>query len=296
MPGVSRKVPVWLPILVILIAMCSIQSGAALAKSLFPVVGAPAVTALRLALGTLILVCVFKPWRLHFTHEQRLPLLFYGLSLGAMNFLFYLSIQRIPLGVAVALEFTGPLAVALFGSRRPIDFVWVLLAVLGLWFLLPLGQSIAHVDLTGAALALGAGACWAVYIITGQRAGEEHGPATVAMGSVIAALVFVPIGAYQAGEALWQWSILLPGIGIAVLSTALPYSLEMIALTRMPTRTFGTLMSMEPAMAAVSGMIFLGETLTGTQTLALFAIMVASMGSALTLKGDSKIENITINE
>jgi len=276
--------------------MCSIQSGAALAKSLFPLVGAPGVTALRLALGTLILVCIFKPWRLRFTREQRLPLLFYGLSLGAMNYLFYLSIQRIPLGVAVALEFTGPLAVALLGSRRAVDFVWVALAVLGLWFLLPLGQSIAHVDLTGAALALGAGACWAVYIITGQRAGEEHGPATVAMGSLIAAVVFVPIGAFQAGDVLWQWSILPLGLGIAILSTALPYSLEMIALTRLPTRTFGTLMSMEPALAAVSGMLFLNETLTGTQTLALLAIMAASMGSTLTLRRESKIEKVDISE
>jgi inner membrane transporter RhtA len=213
-----------------------------------------------------------------------------------MNYLFYLSIQRIPLGVAVALEFTGPLAVALFGSRRPIDFVWVALAVLGLWFLLPLGQNIAHVDLIGAALALGAGACWAVYIITGQRAGEEHGPATVAMGSLIAALVFVPIGAFQAGEVLLQWSILPLGLGIAILSTALPYSLEMIALTRLPTRTFGTLMSMEPALAAVSGMLFLGETLTGTQSLALLAIMAASMGSTLTIRRESKIEEVDINE
>ncbi|MGL4725879.1 MAG: threonine/homoserine exporter RhtA [Scandinavium sp.] len=296
MPGSSRKMPVWLPIVVILIAMCSIQSGAALAKSLFPLVGAPGVTALRLALGTLILVCVFKPWRLRFTAEQRVPLLLYGLSLGAMNYLFYLSIQRIPLGVAVALEFTGPLAVALFGSRRPVDFLWVALAVLGLWFLLPLGQNIAHVDLTGAALALGAGTCWAVYILTGQRAGEEHGPATVAMGSLIAAVVFVPIGALQAGDVLWQWSILPLGLGIAILSTALPYSLEMIALTRLPTRTFGTLMSLEPALAAVSGMIFLGETLTGTQTLALLAIIAASMGSTLTLRRESKIEEVVFKE
>ncbi len=139
MPGSTRKLPVWLPILVLLIAMSSIQSGASLAKSLFPLVGAPGVTALRLALGTLILIAIFKPWRLRFAKEQRLPLLFYGLSLGGMNYLFYLSIQTVPLGIAVALEFTGPLAVALFSSRRPVDFIWVVLAVLGLWFLLPLG-------------------------------------------------------------------------------------------------------------------------------------------------------------
>lgn len=295
MPGMSRKAPVWLPIVVILIAMLSIQSGASLAKSLFPLVGAPGVTALRVALGTLILVVIFKPWRLRFKKEQRLPLLFYGLSLGGMNYLFYLSIQTVPLGIAVALEFTGPLAVALFSSRRPVDFVWVVLAVLGLWFLLPLGQNISHVDLTGAALALGAGACWAVYILTGQRAGEEHGPATVALGSLIAAIIFVPIGMAQATESIWQWSILPIGLAVAVLSTALPYSLEMIALTRLPTRIFGTLMSMEPALAALSGMVFLGESLTFTQTLALCSIIAASMGSTLTMRPETKIKKIDVN-
>ncbi|AOP94838.1 threonine/homoserine exporter RhtA [Enterobacter roggenkampii] len=295
MPGLSRTSSVWLPVAVILIAMLSIQSGASLAKSLFPLVGAPGVTALRIVLGTAILVVIFKPWRLRFKKEQRIPLLFYGLSLGAMNYLFYLSIQTIPLGIAVALEFTGPLAVALFSSRRPVDFIWVVLAVLGLWFLLPLGQSVSEIDLTGAALALGAGACWAVYILTGQRAGEEHGPATVALGSLIAAIVFVPIGMAQATESIWQWSVMPIGLAVAILSTALPYSLEMIALTRLPTRIFGTLMSMEPALAAISGMVFLGETLTLTQTLALCSIIAASMGSTLTMRPEPKVEKVDIN-
>lgn len=295
MPGLSRSSSVWLPVVVILIAMLSIQSGASLAKSLFPLVGAPGVTALRIALGTAILVVIFKPWRLRFKKEQRLPLLFYGLSLGAMNYMFYLSIQTIPLGIAVALEFTGPLAVALFSSRRPVDFIWVILAVLGLWFLLPLGQSVSEIDLTGAALALGAGACWAIYILTGQRAGEEHGPATVAIGSLIAAIIFVPVGMAQATESIWQWLVMPIGLAVAILSTALPYSLEMIALTRLPTRIFGTLMSMEPALAALSGMVFLGETLTFTQTLALCSIIAASMGSTLTMRPEPKVEKIDLN-
>ncbi|MCR6729321.1 threonine/homoserine exporter RhtA [Enterobacter cloacae] len=295
MPGLSRRSSVWMPVAVILIAMLSIQSGASLAKSLFPLVGAPGVTALRIALGTLILVVIFKPWRLRVKKEQRLPLLFYGLALGAMNYMFYLSIQTIPLGIAVALEFTGPLAVALFASRRPVDFIWVILAVLGLWFLLPLGQSVSEIDLKGAALALGAGACWAVYILTGQRAGEEHGPATVALGSLIAAIIFVPLGMAQATESIWQWSVMPIGLAVAILSTALPYSLEMIALTRLPTRIFGTLMSMEPALAAISGMVFLGETLTFTQTLALCSIIAASMGSTLTMRPESKVEKIDIS-
>ncbi len=295
MPTLSRKTPLWLPVVVLIIAMASIQSGASLAKSLFPLVGAPGVTALRLALGTLILAVVFKPWRLRFTRSQRMPLLIYGLALGAMNYLFYLSIRTVPLGIAVALEFTGPLAVALFGSRRPVDFLWVILAVLGLWFLLPLGQDVTHVDPLGAACALGAGACWAVYIIAGQKAGAEHGPATVALGSFIAAIVFVPIGAVAAGDALWHWSVLPLGLGIAVLSTALPYSLEMTALTRLPTRTFGTLMSMEPALAAFSGMLFLGETLTLVQWLALLSIIIASIGSTLTLRRETQIKSLDID-
>ncbi|EKM5720162.1 threonine/homoserine exporter RhtA [Enterobacter cloacae] len=294
MPGISRTSSVWMPVAVILIAMLSIQSGASLAKSLFPLVGAPGVTALRIALGTLILVVIFKPWRLRVKKEQRLPLLFYGLALGAMNYMFYLSIQTIPLGIAVALEFTGPLAVALFSSRRPVDFIWVVLAVVGLWFLLPLGQSVSEIDLTGAALALGAGACWAVYILTGQRAGEEHGPATVALGSLIAAIIFVPLGMAQATDSIWQWSVMPVGFAVAILSTALPYSLEMIALTRLPTRIFGTLMSMEPALAAISGMVFLGETLTFTQTLALCSIIAASMGSTLTMRPEPKVEKVDI--
>ncbi|MFO6485064.1 threonine/homoserine exporter RhtA [Escherichia coli] len=294
MPGSLRKMPVWLPIIILLVAMASIQGGASLAKSLFPLVGAPGVTALRLALGTLILIAFFKPWRLRFAKEQRLPLLFYGVSLGGMNYLFYLSIQTVPLGIAVALEFTGPLAVALFSSRRPVDLVWVC------WRFLVCGSCYRwarrfHVDLTGCALALGAGACWAIYILSGQRAGAEHGPATVAIGSLIAALIFVPIGALQAGEALWHWSVIPLGLAVAILSTALPYSLEMIALTRLPTRTFGTLMSMEPALAAVSGMIFLGETLTPIQLLALGAIIAASMGSTLTVRKESKIKEFNIN-
>ncbi|WP_110812161.1 threonine/homoserine exporter RhtA [Cronobacter sakazakii] len=295
MPTLPRKTPLWLPVIVLIVAMASIQSGASLAKSLFPVVGAPGVTALRLALGTLILAVVFKPWRLRFTRSQRMPLLIYGLALGAMNYLFYLSIRTVPLGIAVALEFTGPLAVALFGSRRPVDFLWVALAVLGLWFLLPLGQDVTHVDPLGAACALGAGVCWAIYIIAGQKAGAEHGPAAVALGSLIAAIVFVPIGAAAAGEALWHWSVLPAGIGIAILSTALPYSLEMTALTRLPTRTFGTLMSMEPALAAFTGMIFLGETLTLVQWLALLSIIIASVGSTLTLRRETQIKSLDID-
>jgi len=278
------KNAVWLPVLVLLIAMTSIQGGAALAKTLFPTVGAPGITALRLGLGTVILCVIFKPWRLRFNRQQILPLVIYGLALGGMNYSFYLSIRTVPLGIAVALEFTGPLVLALAGSRRPLDFLWVGLAVLGRFFLLPIGHSIDSIDPLGAIYALTAGALWAVYILAGKRAGSQHGPATVAAGSLIGALVFVPLGLAYANPGIWTLSLIPIGLAIAVLSSALPYSLEMVALTRLPARTFGTLMSLEPAMAAISGMLFLGEVLTLVQWLALLAIITASAGSTLTMR------------
>ncbi|CAI2134668.1 Inner membrane transporter rhtA [Serratia ficaria] len=273
--------------------MVSIQGGASLAKSLFPLVGAEGITTLRLGIGTLILFVIFRPWRMRFAAGSRLPLLIYGLALGSMNYLFYLSLRTVPLGIAVALEFTGPLAVAMFSSRRPIDFLWVALAIVGLWFLLPLGHGVASIDPFGAACALGAGACWAVYIIFGQKAGGDHGPGTVAVGSLIAALVFCPIGAWQTGSALLNVDILPVALAVAILSTALPYSLEIIALPKIPARTFGTLMSLEPAMAAFSGMLFLNEHLTGVQWLALAAIIAASMGSTLTIRPKPQIEKLS---
>lgn len=269
---------------VLLVAMLSLQGGASLAKSLFPAVGATGITALRLGLGTLMLCLIFKPWRLRVTREQRVPLLLYGLALGCMNFMFYLSLRTVPLGVAVALEFTGPLTLALLGTRRLLDFIWVVLAVTGLWFLLPFGDNMQAIDPLGAALAVGAGACWALYILSGQRAGAEHGPATVALGSLIASVIFVPTGLVFAEPGIWHWGVIPVALLVALLSSAIPYSLEMVALTRLPARIFGTLMSLEPAVAALSGILFLGETLTWQQSLGLLAIIAASAGATLTLK------------
>lgn len=151
----ALKNSVFLPVLLIIIAMLSIQTGAAMAKMVFPLIGASGMTALRLAIGALILLVVFRPWRLRFGSD-RLSLLVYGITLGGMNYLFYLALRTVPLGIVVALEFTGPLAVAILASRRLLDFMWVLLAAAGLWLLLPLGQHIDNVDLTGAAFAVGA--------------------------------------------------------------------------------------------------------------------------------------------
>lgn len=277
----SNIAPLLFPLGLLIIAMISIQSGASLAKSLFPVVGAQGTTALRLIFASLILLLVLRPWRARLTARSLRTVMLYGISLGSMNMLFYMSLQTVPLGIAVALEFTGPLAVALWASRKLIDFLWVALAVIGLLLLIPIGESSTSIDLVGAGYALGAGACWAAYIVFGQKAGADNGIQTAALGVTIAALFIAPIGVVHAGTALLDVSLIPAALGVAVLSTALPYSLEMVALTRMSARTFGTLASLEPVFAALSGLIFLHEDLSLTQWLAIGAIIVASIGATL---------------
>jgi inner membrane transporter RhtA len=269
------------PIGLLLIAMASIQTGASLAKSLFPIVGAQGTTTLRLVFASVILLLTLRPWRARLTARSLRTVFIYGIALGGMNFLFYMSLRSVPLGVAVALEFTGPLAVALYASRKAIDFVWIALVAAGLLLLIPMGQTSANLDLTGAAYALGAGVCWAAYILFGQKAGEDHGIQTAALGVLIAAIFIAPIGMVHAGSALLDIALIPTAIGVAILSTALPYSLEMVALTRMPARTFGTLASIEPVFGALSGMLFLSENLTLLQWLAITAIILASAGATL---------------
>ncbi|CAG8870808.1 Threonine/homoserine exporter RhtA [Pseudomonas fluorescens] len=275
------------PIGLLLIAMASIQSGASLAKSMFPVVGAQGTTALRLIFASVIMLLLLRPWRAKLNASTLRTVVIYGLALGGMNFLFYMSLRTVPLGIAVALEFTGPLAVALYASRRAVDFLWIALAVAGLLLLIPMGQSASAIDLVGAAYALGAGVCWAFYILYGQRAGAEHGIQTAALGVMIAALFIAPIGIVHAGSALLTPALLPVALGVAILSTALPYSLEMVALTRMPARTFGTLMSIEPAFGALSGLLFLGEVLSLPQWLAIAAIITASVGATLSMQREA---------
>ena len=275
-------------IALLVIAMLSIQSGASLAKGLFPLVGAAGTSALRLGLAAIILCLVMRPWRKRLSLRSCRSLVAFGLSLGGMNLLFYLSLQTIPLGVAVALEFTGPLTLALLSSRRLLDFLWVALAVLGLWLLLPSFGGPAPLDPLGMVVALGAGLCWAFYIVSGQKAGAEHGQQTVALGPVVAALLVFPFGLWPAGSSLFSIELLPLALGVAVLSSALPYSLEMIALTRLPARTFSILMSMEPVIAAFAGLLILNEQLSASQWLAIGAIMLASSGAAATIRPQVK--------
>jgi inner membrane transporter RhtA len=277
-----KSYPVVLSVCVLMVAMVSVQIGAALVKGLFPLVGVSGATALRLILASLMLLAAWRPWRLRPSARETRNLLIYGFAMGWMNFFFYSSLSRIPLGVAVALEFTGPLAVAIGASRRAIDYLWIVLAALGLLALLPLGAGSKSLSAVGVAFALAAGFCWALYIVFGQKAGAVHGGATAALGTVVGAAVIAPIGLAHAGAALFAPAILPTACGVALLSSALPYSLEMYALTRLPTRTFGVLMSAEPALGALSGLVFLHESLTAIQWAAIASIMIASGGSAAT--------------
>lgn len=271
-----------LPVGALFVAMSSIQIGAAIVKDLFPVIGAAGATALRLALASCMLLVAWRPWRMRPTAREVRSIVIYGLAMGWMNLFFYLSLERIPLGIAVALEFAGPLTVAMAASHRPADFLWIALAAAGLLALLPLGIGSKPLSASGTGYALAAGLCWAIYIVFGQKAGAVHGGRTAALGTLVGALVIVPIGIVHAGAAMFSPVLLPAGCAVALLSSALPYSLEMYALPRLPTRTFGVLMSLSPALGALSGLCFLAERLSAIQWAAIGSIMLASGGSAAT--------------
>lgn len=277
----------WWPLLAVLGSVTSLGVGTSLAKQLFPVLGAQGTSALRVGFAALILVCVWRPWRWPLNRRQAWSLLRFGMALGGMNLMFYMALRSIPFGLAVAIEFSGPLAVAIYHSRRPVDFVWLVLAVIGLALILPtgLGSSALALPPVGIACAVGAAICWALYILLGQRLGHVPSGQAVSLGLACAALVVVPFGVAEAGTKLLAPSVLLFGLMVAAISSALPYTLEMLALRRLPPATFGIALATEPAIAAFMGMLLLGEHLTSMQWLAIACIMGAAMGSAVTRPG-----------
>jgi len=262
--------------------MLSTYLGAAIAKQLFPLVGSQGVTALRVGLAACMLLAWFRPWRTPLARSAIPNLLLYGLMLGCMNLLIYGAFARIPIGIAVAIEVTGPLLVVLAGSRRVTDFAWLACAVLGLWLLLPVHDHGGALDPVGIALAGGAALCWAMYIVFGKRVSTLQGGQAVGWGMLAAALFTVPVGAAHAGPALLAPGVLAAGLGVALLSSALPYSLEMLALRRLPRRVFGMLVSASPAVSALAGWLVLGEQLLAVQWLAIALIIAASGGAAAT--------------
>ncbi len=273
------------PVLAVLVSILSVQSGASLSKHLFPMIGAEGTTALRQLFSTLVLLAVFRPWQAGPERRHWPIIALYGAILGVMNLTFYMALARIPLGIAVALEFMGPLAVAILGSRRWTDFIWVACAIAGLCFLLPLHRGAAALDGIGVIWAVAAAVCWGVYIIVGQKVADRvHGGKAVALGMAFSIFLTLPVGMIHAGATLWSWSVLPWGIGIAILSSAIPYSLEMMALKHIPTKTFGLMMSLEPAAGAIIGLMVLHELLSPQQWLAILLVIVASAGSSLTAK------------
>ena len=272
-----------LPALAVLGSVTALAIGTSYAKHLFPLVGAQGTSALRVGCSALLLLLFWRPWRWKTSRVDAMTILRYGLTLGLMNLLFYMAIRTIPFGIAVAIEFTGPLTVAMLSSRRPIDFLWVGCALLGLLLLLPLGGGPA-LDPAGVLYAMGAAACWGLYIVFGKRAGHLHAGHTVSLGLLAASLVVVPVGVAHAGMALLEPKILLAGLLVALVSSAIPMSLEMMALKRLPKETFGILISMEPAVAALWAMLLLHEQLAGVQWLAIGCTVVASVGSTMTAR------------
>ncbi len=271
----------------LLIAMLSIQIGASIAKRLFPLAGAAGTSALRVSISALVLLLVAQVWKYKIPRKNFPVIAAYGFSLGAMNLLFYFSLERIPLGIAVALEFTGPLAVALLSSKRALDLVWAVLAALGIYLILPLDASQASLNGAGILLALAAGFFWGLYILLGKSAGKDGSSLQVtAWGMLFAAMVTLPFGIVMNGEQIKNPSLLPMGLLIAILSSALPYSLEMKAMRNIPAKTFGILMSMEPVVATLIGFILLRESLTISQGAAIVCIVAASAGSTATARNE----------
>lgn len=267
-----------LPLGLALAAMVSVQVGAALAKQMFAQIGAEGAVTLRVVLAAVILLAVQRPWRMALSWPVLRLVLPYGVILGVMNLCFYLALRTVPLAVVVAVEFIGPLTVAVLDSRRPRDLAWVGLAFAGILLMRAPGLH-GHVDTQGLLLAFAAGVCWGLYIIFGKRAGTLGSARATTLGMVIAALVVLPAGILEAGPRLLDVTLLPQGVLVAALSSALPYSLEMIAMARLPQRSFGILMSVEPAIAALFGLLMLGETLTLTQCAAIACVIAASLGS-----------------
>jgi inner membrane transporter RhtA len=271
------------PILV-LISIASVQTGSAVARTVFDETGAMGITLMRLGLSSAVLVAVLRPRPWRWSREAQLATLFFGLAMAGMNIVFYLALRTVPLGVCVTVEFLGPLTVALVQTRRWRDVFWVSIATAGVALLGLRGGG--DVPVGGLLLALVTGVFWGLYILANARVGQlVPGAEGLAVALVIAALIALPFGAPGVWRVLDQPAVLLVGCAVAVLSSIVPYGCELAALRRMPTRVFGVLMSLEPAAAAVAGLIVLGQALDGREITALVLVSVASVGITLGRRG-----------
>jgi inner membrane transporter RhtA len=272
------------PAVSVVAAIVSAQLGSAVAKSLFATLGPFATVSLRTAFAALVLLALWRPHLRGRPRADLLAALALGVTLAGLSLSFYAALERIPLGVAMTLEFAGPLGLALVGSRRRLDLLWGVLAAAGVLVLSPLGGT---VDPRGAALALLGGAFWAAYILLSARIGQAiPGGAGLALAMAVAAIVTLPFGLAASGPVAADSRVLLAALGVALLSSVIPFSLELEALRRIPVRVFGVLMSLEPAVAALVGLVVLGEALGMREVGAIGLVVTASVGATRTAARD----------
>lgn len=281
----THSLPNLSPNLLVLLSIASVQLGSAIAKSMFESLSPAAIVFLRVGFAAIVLLLIWRPQLKKIDRTHYKALILFGLSLALMNLTFYLAIERIPIGIAVTLEFIGPLGLAIVNSRRWLDGLWVVLASIGIILLAPLGGLVF--DPIGIVLALTAGGLWATYILLSVKVGRAlPGGMGLACAMAIAAIVLLPIGIAAGGSTLLNPYFLLLGFGVALLSSALPYSLELEALRWMPVRVFGVLLSLEPVAAALMGLLILRETLELRAIVSIFLVTIAAAGAAFTSKGN----------
>lgn len=263
-----------------LTSILCVQGGASLAKKLFPILGPAGASSLRIGLSALLLLIINRPNFSALTKKQWLCCLGYGLSIGGMNLLFYFAIERVPLGLGVTVEFVGPLMLALFLSRRVLDVLWAILACIGILLIVPWKSN--NVDLLGLGLAFMAGMFWVGYIVMGSKVTQLiDGKVAVSVGTLFAAMLIVPVGIASGGLMHITPTLFFLGLAVAILSSALPFTLDLVAMKRMPAKSFSIFTSLHPAFAALSGLLFLGEALTMIQWLSIGCVVFASIGTVI---------------
>jgi len=290
--GHYRRVDRVPPTGLVLGAVASVQFGAALAKTLFDDLGPGGTVFLRVLFAALLLLALWRPRLAGRPRDELLLASAFGVALAGMNLSFYGALDRIPLGVAVTFEFVGPLGVAVAGSRRALDLLWVVLAAAGILLLSDFGD-FGGLDSAGVGLALLAGAFWAAYILLSARTGRVFpGGSGLALAMLVASVLLLPVGVADGGDGLLQPDLLIIGVGVAMLSSAIPYSLELEALRRLPQSVFGVLMSLEPAMAALAGFVVLGQDLRARELLAIVLVVAASAGAAYGVPRSAQVDRV----
>lgn len=289
-----RQYPMWVGILTLVLSIISLCTGTSFAKTLFSEVGAVGTTTFRIFFSACILWLIWRPWRIPVTRSDLATIVPYGICIVGMNLPFYQALQSLPVGIALAIEFIGPLSLAIYTSRTRFDFLWIAFAVIGLYLLLwpdADSEQLIALDLVGVIYAIIAGAFWAAYIVFGQRARRVHPAHVTAYGLTIAAMIILPFGLISGGANMFNPNLLLFGLSIAVLSSALPYSLEVFALRILPAKTFSIMLSLEPAVGALAGIIILGEVLAAKQWLAILLVVCASAGCTATAVRNNRKDN-----